>query len=142
MAYPYLRPDPGRDLGLRHGRHRARKARDQYRRCRAHQGRRTPLAWRQGQHDDGPYHDHGGRRPGQIRITDALFKREAAMLGLWVKVRVKPEARERFLKAIEVDALGSERDEPGCLRFNVLHDKQDPNVYYFFAVYRGGAAIE
>ena len=42
------------------------------------------------------------------------------MLALWVKVRVKPEERERFLKAIEVDAIGSERDEPGCLRFNVL----------------------
>jgi quinol monooxygenase YgiN len=43
------------------------------------------------------------------------------MLAMWVKVRVKPEARERFRKAIEVDADGSERDEPGCLRFNVLH---------------------
>lgn len=64
------------------------------------------------------------------------------MLAIWVKVRVKPEARERFLKAIEVDALGSERDEPGCLRFNVLHDQQDPNVYYFYEVYRDEAAIE
>jgi hypothetical protein len=52
------------------------------------------------------------------------------MLAMWVKVRVKPDARERFLKAIEVDALGSERDEPGCVRFNVLQDGQDPNVYY------------
>jgi autoinducer 2-degrading protein len=54
------------------------------------------------------------------------------MLAMWVKVRVKPEARERFLKAIEVDALGSERDEPGCLRFNVLRDQQDQNVFYFY----------
>jgi autoinducer 2-degrading protein len=64
------------------------------------------------------------------------------MLALWVKVRVKPEERERFLKAIEVDALGSERDEPGCLRFNVLRDQQDANVYYFFEVYRDDAALE
>lgn len=64
------------------------------------------------------------------------------MLALWVKVRVKPEQRERFLKAIEVDAEGSERDEPGCLRFNVLHDRQDQNVYYFFEVYRDEAALE
>ena len=64
------------------------------------------------------------------------------MLAMWVKVRVKPEGRERFLKAIEVDALGSERDEPGCLRFNVLHDQQDPNAYYFFEVYRDEAALE
>ena len=64
------------------------------------------------------------------------------MIALWVKVRVKPEGRERFLKAIEVDAVGSERDEPGCMRFNVLHDQQDPNVYYFYEVYRDEAALE
>jgi (4S)-4-hydroxy-5-phosphonooxypentane-2,3-dione isomerase len=64
------------------------------------------------------------------------------MLALWVKVRIKPEARERFLQAIEVDAIGSERDEPGCLCFNVLQDQQDPNVYYFCEVYRDEAALE
>jgi len=64
------------------------------------------------------------------------------MLAMWVKVRVKPEGRERFLKAIEVDALGSEGDEPGCMRFNVLQDGQDQNVYYFYEVYRDEAALE
>jgi (4S)-4-hydroxy-5-phosphonooxypentane-2,3-dione isomerase len=64
------------------------------------------------------------------------------MLAMWVKVRVKPDARERFLKAIEVDALGSERDEPGCMRFNVLQDAQEQNVYYFYEVYRDEAALE
>jgi autoinducer 2-degrading protein len=64
------------------------------------------------------------------------------MLAMWVKVRVKPEARERFLKAIEVDALGSERDEPGCMGFNVLQDAQDEHVYYFYEVYRDEAALE
>ena len=64
------------------------------------------------------------------------------MLAMWVKVRVKPEARDRFLKAIEVDALGSERDEPGCFRFNVLRDQQEPNTYYFYEVYRDEAALE
>ena len=64
------------------------------------------------------------------------------MLAMWVKVRVKPDARERFLKAIEVDALGSEKDEPGCMRFNVLQDAQDRNVYYFYEVYRDEAALE
>ena len=64
------------------------------------------------------------------------------MLAMWVKVWVKPDARDRFLKAIEVDALGSERDEPGCMRFNVLQDGQNPNVYYFYEVYRDEAALE
>jgi hypothetical protein len=58
------------------------------------------------------------------------------MLAIWVKVRVKPDQKKRFLEAIEVDALGSEKDEPGCLRFNVLQDEQDENVYYFYEVYK------
>jgi autoinducer 2-degrading protein len=64
------------------------------------------------------------------------------MLAIWVKVRIKPELRQRFLDAIEVDALGSERDEPGCLRFNVLQDELDENVYYFYEVYTSPAALE
>ena len=64
------------------------------------------------------------------------------MLAMWVKVRIKPGQRQRFLEAIEVDALGSERDEPGCLRFNVLQDERDENVYYFFEVYKDQAALE
>ena len=64
------------------------------------------------------------------------------MLAIWVKVRVKAEERQRFLKAIEVDALGSERDEAGCCRFNVLQDEKDANVYYFYEVYKDQAALE
>ena len=64
------------------------------------------------------------------------------MLAIWVKARVKPGQTEKFLKAIEHDALGSERDESGCLRFNVLRDEKDPNVYYFFEVYKDEAALE
>ena len=64
------------------------------------------------------------------------------MLAMWVKVRVKPEGRKKFLEAIEADALGSERDEPGCMRFNVLQDDNDENVYYFYEVYRDQAALD
>jgi len=64
------------------------------------------------------------------------------MIAIWVKVRVKPDMRKRFLEAIEVDALGSEKDEPGCYRFNVLRDQKDENVYYFYEVYEDEAALE
>jgi (4S)-4-hydroxy-5-phosphonooxypentane-2,3-dione isomerase len=64
------------------------------------------------------------------------------MLAIWVKVRVKPAERARFLSAIEEDALGSERDEAGCYRFNVLQDEADPNIYYFYEVYKDEAALE
>lgn len=62
------------------------------------------------------------------------------MRGTLVKARIKPEMRHRFLEAIEHDALHSESDEPGCLRFNVLQDMQDENVYYFWEVYQDEAA--
>jgi (4S)-4-hydroxy-5-phosphonooxypentane-2,3-dione isomerase len=64
------------------------------------------------------------------------------MLVNLVKVRIKPEQRQRFLEAIEHDAIASERDEPGCLRFNVLRDAQDENVYYFYEVYVDEGALE
>ena len=64
------------------------------------------------------------------------------MLAIWVKVRVKPAERARFLAAIEQDALGSERDEAGCCRFNVLQDDADPNTYYFYEVYKDEGALE
>jgi quinol monooxygenase YgiN len=64
------------------------------------------------------------------------------VLAIWVKVRVKPDGVGRFLEAIEVDALGSERDEPGCARFNVLQDAEDEHTYYFYEVYEDEAALE
>jgi quinol monooxygenase YgiN len=64
------------------------------------------------------------------------------MIGLWVKVKIKPAMRKRFLDAIEADALGSEKNEPGCYRFNVLQDLKDENVYYFYEVYEDELALE
>ena len=87
--------------------------------------------------------DLRGRRAASRRVCSVMSNDEGiTMLAMWVKVRVKPELRQRFLEAIEMDALGSERDEPGCLRFNVLQDQGDENVYYFFEVYRDEAALE
>jgi len=64
------------------------------------------------------------------------------LISLVVKIRIKPEHRDTFLKAIEIDALGSENDEPGCLRFNVLQDEADENVYFFYEVYKDEAALD
>lgn len=64
------------------------------------------------------------------------------MIAIWVKVRAKPEQRQRFLAAIEADALGAERDEAGCLRFNALQDERDAGVYYLYEVYADETALE
>jgi len=50
--------------------------------------------------------------------------KETGMLAIWVKVRIKPGSGSAF-QGHRVDALGSERDEPGCLRFNVLQDAKE-----------------
>ena len=41
------------------------------------------------------------------------------MRALWVKVRVHPDKRQQFLDAIEVDALGSERNSQAVLTIRV-----------------------
>ena len=51
------------------------------------------------------------------------------MYVLIVSARVKPEQRGRFLEAIEENAVTSVRDEPGCLRFDVVRDNDDPDHY-------------
>src|SRR5688572_8408070 len=83
-----------------------------------------------------------GRGRANVGGDSPLRTGRATMLAIWVKVKIKAAMRDKFLKAIEADALGSERDEPGCLRFNVLQDEKDENVYYFYEVYKDQAALE
>jgi len=64
------------------------------------------------------------------------------MVVLQVAVQVKPERLAQFLEAVHHDAVHSENDEPGCLRFDVIQDRDDPNRFYFYEVYRDEAALE
>ena len=64
------------------------------------------------------------------------------MFAIWVTVKVKPDKREQFLAAIEDDSICSVRDEPGCVRFDVLQDRNDPDRYYFYEVYKDEAAFQ
>jgi (4S)-4-hydroxy-5-phosphonooxypentane-2,3-dione isomerase len=64
------------------------------------------------------------------------------MYALVVPLKVKPEMREKFLAAALEDSTCSVRDEPGCLRFDVLQDSSDPNKFFFYEVYLDEAAVE
>ncbi len=64
------------------------------------------------------------------------------MLVLFVTVNVKPEHREEVLRGIHIDATGAQKDEPGCLRFDVIQDQNDQNRFYFYEVYRDQKAFE
>ena len=63
------------------------------------------------------------------------------MYVLIVSARVKPEQRGRFLEAIEANAVSSVNDEPGCLRFDVVRDNDDPDHYLLYEVYRDDEAF-
>ncbi len=61
---------------------------------------------------------------------------------LIVRTKVKPEFREQFIAESLGDGQGSVRNEPGCLRFDVIQDENDPDVIYFYEVYRDQAALD
>jgi (4S)-4-hydroxy-5-phosphonooxypentane-2,3-dione isomerase len=64
------------------------------------------------------------------------------MVILHVTIQVKSEHVSEFLEVVRYDAEHSEKDEPGCLRFDVIQDKDDRNRFYFYEVYRDEAALE
>jgi quinol monooxygenase YgiN len=63
------------------------------------------------------------------------------MIVLHVTIQVKPENVAEFLEVVRYDAEHSEKDEPGCLRFDVIQDRDDPNRFYFYEVYRDEEAL-
>lgn len=64
------------------------------------------------------------------------------MKALVVKVQIKAEFRDQFMKVMLADGVGSEKNEPDCLMFNIVSDAADPNTLYLFEVYKDDNAIE
>jgi len=52
-----------------------------------------------------------------------------------VNLQVKPDMVEAFLEAIGETSRASRRDEPGCLRFDVHRDNNDPNHFVLYELY-------
>ena len=63
------------------------------------------------------------------------------MYCLILKTRLKPNSFAPFMAAMEVNARASVNAEPGCLVFDVLRDRGDPDVLYLYEVYRDEAAF-
>src|SRR5512136_816891 len=62
------------------------------------------------------------------------------MICMLIEVHIKPSALDEFLKVIKNDAVHSERDEPGCMRFDILRDNDDPLKFFFYEVYKDETA--
>ena len=52
-----------------------------------------------------------------------------------VNLQVKPDMVEAFVEAIGENSRASRRDEPGCLRFDVHRDNDDPNHFVLYELY-------
>jgi len=63
------------------------------------------------------------------------------MLVLLVTVRVKPEHLAEFLPAAWHNAEHAVADEPGCLRFDIIQDREDTHLFRFYEVYKDDAAL-
>ena len=55
--------------------------------------------------------------------------------------KVKQEHLDRYLEEIRLDAIGSVNDEPGCLRFDVVQDRDDPTRICLYEIYTDEAAF-
>ena len=64
------------------------------------------------------------------------------MIALVVEINIKPGHNEEFMASMLGDARGSNNDEPGCLRFDVLQDNEEPNKLHLYEVYQDEAAVE
>ena len=57
------------------------------------------------------------------------------MYAIFVTVKIRSGFAEQFKEASLGDAQGSVRDEPGCLRFDILQSAADPNIFHLYEVY-------
>ena len=64
------------------------------------------------------------------------------MIVLMVSIRIKEGHKDEFMEEMLGDAIGSNRDEPGCLRFDVLQDIDDDHLIHLYEVYKDEASLE
>lgn len=60
---------------------------------------------------------------------------------LVISIRTLPGRREAFLRGISRNAAHALRDEPGCLRFDVIGDPADENAFWVYEVFADTDAL-
>lgn len=59
-----------------------------------------------------------------------------------VKNQVKEGCREQYLEAMLPNAKASLENEVGCIVFDVLEAREEPNTFYLYEVYESTDALE
>jgi len=58
-----------------------------------------------------------------------------------VRAQIEPDRMADFMELIEKNAKET-RKEPGCIRFDVLRSQEEPNVFFFYELYKNAGAID
>ena len=74
--------------------------------------------------------------------SDHAHFQGASLMVLWVPLPVKPERVNDFIVSALGDCVGSTREEPGCLRFDMYQDMERPSELFFYEVYANPAAFD
>ena len=64
------------------------------------------------------------------------------MLVVLVQVTVREELLEEFERAILINAASARTREPGCVRFDVSQQEDDPTRWMFYELYKDAPAFE
>ena len=64
------------------------------------------------------------------------------MISIFVTIRIKEGFSDQFTEASFGDSQGSVRDEPGCIRFDILKNSEEPNLFHLYEVYEDEAALD
>eukprot|EP00746_Dinoflagellata_sp_MGD_P009000 gnl/MRDRNA2_/MRDRNA2_118110_c0_seq1.p1 gnl/MRDRNA2_/MRDRNA2_118110_c0~~gnl/MRDRNA2_/MRDRNA2_118110_c0_seq1.p1 ORF type:complete len:313 (-),score=76.71 gnl/MRDRNA2_/MRDRNA2_118110_c0_seq1:32-970(-) len=64
-----------------------------------------------------------------------------APLAIVLQLEVKEDCVDEFIQVMTADAVGS-RCEAGCLRFDLLRDKENPSKFITYEVFKDAAAME
>lgn len=63
------------------------------------------------------------------------------MYAIFAPTIVKPECIDDFVAVSITNAKTSLHDEPGCFRFDLMRDRENPHRFQFYEVYRDQAAF-
>ena len=64
------------------------------------------------------------------------------MISIFVTIQIRDGFIDQFKEASFGDSRGSVRDEPGCFRFDILQNSEDPNRFHLYEVYEDELALE
>jgi (4S)-4-hydroxy-5-phosphonooxypentane-2,3-dione isomerase len=73
--------------------------------------------------------------------ASATRLRDTRPFGIMVQAEIEPDRMGEFMELIEQNAIKS-RQEPGCVRFDVLRSDDSETTFFFYEVYQNPDAVE